>query len=370
MGSPLCDHLARLCLQCDWKLHSKSPVNNYDYSRIPLCNNCNSQTAVVECLEQGLCLCQTCFSNPNVFSRFILLRNGSSDNSAYNCPLDLDSSSSSSSSSFIDRNWAFSLGSLPLNNEDSSSSFEILQIFENHTKNYSDQHVLTLQPDYLNIPKDSSCSSFKGYETKEDIENVLLNTFDGAEAVLDLKEYNLEEDLIVTNQLIDELSKHNSEITPTNIIQSSPSGMSSSLIQKDYSIEALANASSQDHYINQMIGSKAKEETNNLAIFPNPLAQLDCGQTQLIFTDEMLPWQNQTFVPVKRSSPQDREEAKKRYFEKKKKRKFGKQIRYESRKSTADTKRRMKGRFTKAGAEYDYDPRADNIDKGTNKITS
>lgn len=157
MGSPLCDHLARLCLQCDWKLHSKSPVNNYDYSRIPLCNNCNSQTAVVECLEQGLCLCQTCFSNPNVFSRFILLRNGSSDNSAYNCPLDLDSSSSSSSSSFIDRNWAFSLGSLPLNNEDSSSSFEILQIFENHTKNYSDQHVLTLQPDYLNIPKVSIC---------------------------------------------------------------------------------------------------------------------------------------------------------------------------------------------------------------------
>lgn len=65
--------------------------------------------------------------------------------------------------------------------------------------------------------QDSSCSGFKGYETKEDIENVLLNTFDGAEAVLDLKEYNLEEDLIVTNQLIDELSKHNSEITPTNV---------------------------------------------------------------------------------------------------------------------------------------------------------
>lgn len=45
------------------------------------------------------------------------------------------------------------------------------------------------------------------------------------------------------------------------------------------------------------------------------------------------------------------------------KRRFGKQIRYESRKSTADTKRRMKGRFTKAGADYDYDPRANYINE-------
>lgn len=49
---------------------------------------------------------------------------------------------------------------------------------------------------------------------------------------------------------------------------------------------------------------------------------------------------------------------------------FEKQIRYKSRKSTADTKRRLKGRFTKAGAEYDYDPQANNTKKGTNKIMS
>lgn len=42
---------------------------------------------------------------------------------------------------------------------------------------------------------------------------------------------------------------------------------------------------------------------------------------------------------------------------------FGKKIRYESRKSSADTKKRLKGRFTKADAEYDYDPRANNTNK-------
>lgn len=35
---------------------------------------------------------------------------------------------------------------------------------------------------------------------------------------------------------------------------------------------------------------------------------------------------------------------------------FGKQIRYESRKARADTRRRVKGRFVKAGEAYDYDP--------------
>lgn len=35
---------------------------------------------------------------------------------------------------------------------------------------------------------------------------------------------------------------------------------------------------------------------------------------------------------------------------------FGKQIRYASRKARADTRKRVKGRFVKSGEEYDYDP--------------
>ncbi|MCE3214697.1 hypothetical protein HAX54_053072 [Datura stramonium] len=54
--------------------------------------------------------------------------------------------------------------------------------------------------------------------------------------------------------------------------------------------------------------------------------------------------------------PQKRQEAKMRYNEKKKTRTFGKQIRYASRKARADTRRRVKGRFVKAGEAYDYDP--------------
>lgn len=35
---------------------------------------------------------------------------------------------------------------------------------------------------------------------------------------------------------------------------------------------------------------------------------------------------------------------------------FGKKIRYASRKARADTRKRVKGRFVKAGEAYDYDP--------------
>ncbi|KAL8144632.1 hypothetical protein AgCh_002994 [Apium graveolens] len=64
------------------------------------------------------------------------------------------------------------------------------------------------------------------------------------------------------------------------------------------------------------------------------------------------PWES----TLETSSPQARDKAKMRYNEKKKTRMFGKQIRYASRKARADTRKRVKGRFVKAGEAYDYDP--------------
>ncbi|KAJ7533411.1 hypothetical protein O6H91_13G047400 [Diphasiastrum complanatum] len=53
---------------------------------------------------------------------------------------------------------------------------------------------------------------------------------------------------------------------------------------------------------------------------------------------------------------QARDSAMLRYREKKKIRQFGKKIRYVSRKARADIRKRVKGRFVKAGQPYDYDP--------------
>ncbi|KAJ0250838.1 CCT motif family protein [Hirschfeldia incana] len=286
-------HLASVCSQCDRKFHHYVTMDSPDHSRLLLCEKCVLHAADSHCLEQGLCLCQTCVPNANVTSGFHSY-NVSNNHSGYSFPrdLDLDSFSSSLSSSLTDLSWGYPFVPLPPKNGDSSSSSSIIfQNFDNHTKNICDQRGQILHPD--------------------DMDN-------------------------------------------------------SKVIHHDYHIEALANASCEDYNTNQMIQSKAKEETyNNVGkLFPNAHIHDECRPSQLILTDvdEMLPWEDQLLeTPI--YTPQNRLEAKKRYLEKKKKRKFGKKIRYESRKSSADTKKRLKGRFTKADAEYDYDPRANNTNK-------
>ncbi|KAJ4895309.1 CCT motif family protein [Raphanus sativus] len=367
MSPPMCDHcnmgkaivyckthLASVCSQCDRKFHHYVTMDSPDHSRLLLCEKCVLHAADVQCLEQGLCLCQTCVPNANVTSG-IHFCNVPNNHSGYSFPrdLDLDSFSSSLSSSLTDLSWGYPFVPLPPKNGDSSSSSSIIfQNFDNHTKNISDQRGQMLQPDDMDNSKDFSYSGFEPYKTK-DIENVWLNNFDDDKSVLDQKEYLSREELILTDQLIDEIMKHN-EVTTTEVIH------------QDYNIEALANASCEDYITNQMIQSKAKEETNNNVgnLFPNAHIHDECRPSQLILTDvdEMLTWEEQLLEsPI--YTPQNRLEAKKRYLEKKKKRKFGKKIRYESRKSSADTKKRLKGRFTKADAEYDYDPRANNTNK-------
>ncbi|CAN4094167.1 unnamed protein product [Withania somnifera] len=77
----------------------------------------------------------------------------------------------------------------------------------------------------------------------------------------------------------------------------------------------------------------------------------DCGLSPHCLTDKSSwDWRSEA------SFQQARNEAKMRYNEKKKTRTFNKQIRYASRKARADTRRRVKGRFVKAGQAYDYDP--------------
>lgn len=61
-------------------------------------------------------------------------------------------------------------------------------------------------------------------------------------------------------------------------------------------------------------------------------------------------------IPDNGAVSQARDIAMVRYMEKKRNRKYEKKIRYESRKARADVRKRVKGRFVKAGEPYDYDP--------------
>ncbi|KAL5223651.1 hypothetical protein ABZP36_010290 [Zizania latifolia] len=80
----------------------------------------------------------------------------------------------------------------------------------------------------------------------------------------------------------------------------------------------------------------------------------DCGVSSVLLKGGEPPW----YPPGPEGSFAGaiRDNAVTRYKEKKKRRKFDKKIRYASRKARADVRKRVKGRFIKAGEAYDYDP--------------
>lgn len=80
---------------------------------------------------------------------------------------------------------------------------------------------------------------------------------------------------------------------------------------------------------------------------------LDCSTSSCIMKGEP-PWGPTS--PDGGTGAKARDEAMVRYKEKKKHRQFEKTIRYESRKARADIRKRVKGRFVKAGEAFDYDP--------------
>ncbi|KAI5083297.1 hypothetical protein GOP47_0003040 [Adiantum capillus-veneris] len=80
---------------------------------------------------------------------------------------------------------------------------------------------------------------------------------------------------------------------------------------------------------------------------------LDCSTSSCMLTGEP-PWGSTS--PDSANLAKARGEAMVRYKEKKKHRQYEKTIRYESRKARADVRKRVKGRFVKAGEAFDYDP--------------
>ncbi|KAL9271847.1 Zinc finger protein CONSTANS-LIKE 10-like protein [Drosera capensis] len=79
----------------------------------------------------------------------------------------------------------------------------------------------------------------------------------------------------------------------------------------------------------------------------------DCGASSMLLLGDP-PWCPPAVEGMYPSI--SRSDAVMRYKEKKKTRKFDKRVRYASRKERADVRKRVKGRFVKAGDVYDYDP--------------
>ncbi|KAM7270731.1 hypothetical protein ACFE04_029945 [Oxalis oulophora] len=404
----------RLCLNCDGCIHSANTLSRR-HQRSLLCDKCHSQPAVVKCLTENLSLCQECDSwNSNGCSGLGYERQ------LLNCYTGCPSLSEftrlwssalelNSPNCFVPTNWG-PFNPLPANesevnsatvkaeNEDSASFEPLIESrlkeldmkFESWTEpsfmgsnsNYASycSDPSSLLSDESNFPKGrpnfESLPVSEGLDICEglNVDDVALGFDNGsqlfeADSGLRLKdevtdilllETNVsapnQSSCAVENALLETASSGQSNAALT--FQSSCLGGSANVVQ---AVQGNPNCMlinpSCSRNVNLGFPNAKVHSTLSLSLSNNIAGEngavdiQDCGLAPSFLTGES-PWETN----LEPCCPQAREKAKMRYHEKKKTRMFGKQIRYASRKARADTRKRVKGRFVKAGEAYDYDP--------------
>ncbi|XP_061350611.1 zinc finger protein CONSTANS-LIKE 12-like [Gastrolobium bilobum] len=390
---------ARLCLDCDACVHAANALSRR-HSRSLLCDKCNSLPAIVHCMDDKLSLCQGCdwdqngcsmqghrrqalncytgcpsFTEFPRFMSFVLdapTSLGGSDHgwgSLINTTLPENDCCTSKCLEQQDNDGSLGLVSGKLNEIESSVEYEP----------WMDQSsIIPPNPNYQNLPKLQECPNFNDLVIHDgdvfNMDNVEFN-FENSAEIFDSSQ-------IATRYSLDnggmdcQLMENNISVTESNALIESAMEASLSSVQQD-SMAFQSSRADSSTIVMQGINSNPNyalmhpsfNENINLG-FPQgqvhssmslSLANItgessttdyqDCGLSRVFLTGES-SWEPNFEV----SCPQAREKAKMRYNEKKKTRRFGKQIRYASRKARADTRKRVKGRFVKAGEAYDYDP--------------
>ncbi|MCL7021523.1 hypothetical protein MKW94_016567 [Papaver nudicaule] len=396
---------ARLCLQCDTAVHSANALS-LRHLRGIMCDRCYSRPASIRCLENTFSFCEICRSNqkgclvpshhhvqlqwyrlcPSV-SEFFKLFPFAFDASFLKgvdsaALLSVSGGMLSTIDQCVSNGWdsganGNSVANI-LNELGPCTKFEPCidppTAFENTTSSMSYNKN---QPDFFQKDTDlppEGLSQFKDIELCDDddfcedfnIADVALS-FDGdnlfgcaqsnPKFIPGMDCFNLDKDI----QVVDSLHVHENDIEVSSSRQQDCVGLQSSCVTGSVSISQCGNSSLDEVLLNATGGNRSislsfPDDPQTLSL-SNITGERrvsdfqDCGVSSMFLTGES-SWD----PTLETGSPQAREKAKMRYKEKKKTRTFGKQIRYASRKARADTRKRVKGRFVKAGEAYDYDP--------------
>ncbi|KAJ9176944.1 hypothetical protein P3X46_012203 [Hevea brasiliensis] len=365
---------ARLCLQCDGFVHSANSLS-LRHSRSLLCDKCNSQPSILRCLDDKLSICQACDWN-----------NANGCSSLGHRLQALSCYTGRPSLAEFSRIWSSVLEASPpatTTNYDPSglgTSLTVIPQDPNSILYCRDQK--SRLPEESNMPK--GCSNFKDLEIQDvedlcegiNMDYVALN-FENGDEIFGCSQghtryqpRDVGKDCILMEKNLSVTESNNGPVE--NAIEVTSSGQQDCITFQSPQVVSSASA------IQAMNGSTSPLFMNpscNRSInlgFPTGTAQVhssislslsnitgessaadyqDCGLSPVFLASES-PWG----LNMETSCPQARDKAKMRYHEKKKTRMFGKQIRYASRKARADTRKRVKGRFVKAGEAYDYDP--------------
>ncbi|KAL1308603.1 hypothetical protein HN51_050584 [Arachis hypogaea] len=387
---------ASLCLSCDRNVHSANALSKR-HSRTLVCERCNSQPAFIRCAEEKISLCQNCD----------WLGHGTTASTSGHKRQTINLYSGCPSAAEFSSIWSF-FSDIPAMGETCEQELGLMSISENSEKsawvppenqNASSSAQATNLPGKdkswvgtSTMPESSSeprimdqppgpsnacvpklyCPVKTTPALCEDDDN-LYDDFNMDEVDLDLENYE---------ELFGVALSHSEELFENGGIDSLFGTKEMSASAGDSNCQGAVAAEGSTGLINATqpacsnaasADSMMSTKTEPIICFTGRQSQSnisfsgatkdgggggggdyqDCGASSMLLMGEP-PW----CPPCPESSMQsaNRSNAVMRYKEKKKTRKFEKRVRYASRKARADVRRRVKGRFVKAGDIYDYDP--------------
>lgn len=357
---------AYLCLSCDRNVHSANALSKR-HSRTLVCDKCNSEPACVRCVDEKLSLCQKCNWEGH---------NGSNSGSGTHSRQTLNCYSGCPSAVELSSIWSFMSDSPAVLGSTCEQEMGLMTIADN--KNNQDFSNSTERDDLQKRLNSNSLMGSSVHDTRPNVVQEVdpsstskISSTKGPEQFIDdefYEDFNMDEvDLSIENY--EELFGvgHND---PEHLF--AKDGIDRLFGTKDTSIAESICRTKGDEVQPACSNAASIDSIRSCKTEPNacykPLSNIsfssltgestandyqDCGASSMILMGEP-PWC--TLAHDSTTPSGIRNDAVLRYKEKKKTRKFEKRVRYATRKARADVRKRVKGRFVKAGDAYDYDP--------------
>ncbi|KAJ8532635.1 hypothetical protein K7X08_012558 [Anisodus acutangulus] len=373
---------ACLCLSCDRNVHSANALSQR-HSRTLVCERCNSQPAIFRCVEEKVSLCQNCdwMAHASSSSTTGSTHKRQALNCYTGCPSALELSTI----------WSFLLDD-PSVGEEGMGSMSItdcqpvdseLSQAKDKSQDMNDLHNL-VKPSPLMGSSMPSLDNNKLHNVELPVGSTNLtwskvnnsgrkgsNLFDDDPFYED---FNVDEvDLSIENYeelfgvSLDNLNEGTDGLFGTKempVAESSCQGVNAIEGLAVGRVNVVKPSCSNAAWAESTMSCKTEPPTlcfggqHSSLSFSNLTGESSAGYYQDCGASMLLMGEPPCCPPFPESSmpSTSRSHAVLRYKEKKKTRQFEKRVRYVSRKARADVRRRVKGRFVKAGDAYDYDP--------------
>lgn len=388
---------ASLCLSCDRNVHSANALS-HRHSRTLVCERCNSQPVFVRCIEERVSLCQSCdwiahcgshahkrqevncysgcpsAAELSVIWSFLLNLPTNSDSACEQATGSLnitgsrlkDCQSAEGDNNIQDSSIA--VGENCLRNEDvdiaivsMESTMPSLNPKVNNAEQVTGSSNSFMHKAFFCGTKGSALCDDDGFYDDFNMDEGELNIenyeeYFGADVNNTGKHFDNDgiDALFATKDLScsnchSASAAEGASVGGVNVEQPACSTAASVDSVKSCKMEPSFHFVSQTHSDFSNPGSNGEHNTRHYQ---------DCRASSSVLLMGEPPWHSP--APECSTPSSSRSDAVMRYKEKKAARKFEKRVRYASRKARADTRRRVKGRFIKAGDAYDYDPLSQN----------